>query len=241
MKTLQDAALSHGSFSSASSKQNRKRGIALACSLAIVVMEIVSACMSWSEHGVRMFTFYTEDSNLLALAACGVYSYFLIREIAKGREIPVWATMFKYIGTCCLMLTFLVVVCILAPMLGGARGYQAMLLENSMLYHHLICPLVALASCLFADADPLPVKRAALYAMVPTLVYAAVIIVLNICRALSGPYPFLMVYRQPWWASVLWCVGIIGFAYVIALALAALRGRTHSGKQAKKPASGTAY
>ena len=34
-----------------------------------------------------------------------------------------------------------------------------------------------------------------------------------------GPYPFLHVYEQPVWASVLWFIAIPGGAYLIALLL----------------------
>ena len=40
--------------------------------LAMVVLEIISAAMSWRQLGVWMFQFYTQGSNLLALAACAL-------------------------------------------------------------------------------------------------------------------------------------------------------------------------
>ena len=38
-------------------------------------------------------------------------------------------------------------------------------------------------------------------------------------NTMEGPYPFLMVYKQPVWASVLWLIAIPGGAYLIALLL----------------------
>ena len=106
---------------------------ALMLNLAVVVMEIVSAAMSWRQLNLGMFMFYTQDSNILACAACALLAAFQIRALRTGADIPVWAQRLKYAAVCCLSVTFLVVVLVLAPMSGGAYG--VMLLSGTMLYH----------------------------------------------------------------------------------------------------------
>ena len=64
--------------------------------------------------------------------------------------------------------------------------------------------------------------RTAAYAVIPTLIYGIVTLILNLARELDGPYPFLQVYRQPAIASVGWFVAIIGGNYLIALAVRAV-------------------
>ena len=118
------------------------------------------------------------------------------------------------------------------PCKGGAAGYVGMLFTGSMLYSHFLCPVLAVLSCLFFDPDQLPGRRAALYALIPTALYAAVTIVLNLCRLIEGPYPFLLVYQQSWWASVLWCIAIVGGAYLICLGLFSLMRRARAPQQA---------
>ena len=85
-----------------------------------------------------------------------------------------------------------------------------------MLYQHTLCPVLAAVS-LFAweSAERLP-RHEIRNALIPTLVYALVILLLNLCRVVEGPYPFLMVYAQPWYASVLWCAVILGIAALLA-------------------------
>lgn len=52
--------------------------------------------------------------------------------------------------------------------------------------------------------------------------YLAAAVILNILRVMEGPYPFLLVYAQPWYLSVLWCVVILGIAAILALGVRAL-------------------
>ncbi|HPF53799.1 MAG TPA: hypothetical protein PLM48_04040 [Clostridia bacterium] len=52
--------------------------------------------------------------------------------------------------------------------------------------------------------------------MTPTLLYAIVIIILNIAKLLVGPYPFLHIYEQPWYMSIVWIAVILGMATLLA-------------------------
>ena len=91
---------------------------------------------------------------------------------------------------------------------------------------HLLCPVLGLLAFLFAEDHSQLRLRHTLYAMIPTVLYAAVIVTLNLTRTVRGPYPFLLVYEQPVWASLLWAALILGTAWLIALALVlAKRGR----------------
>ena len=196
---------------------------ALMLNLAIVVMEIVSAAMSWRQLGVWMFQFYTQDSNLLALAACALLAAFQLRALRTGADIPVWAQRLKYAAVCCLSVTFLVVVLVLAPMSDGAYG--VMLLSGTMLYHHLLCPLAAFLGFMLFEKRPALRRIDALLPTLLTLVYAVVLTALNIARVLDGPYPFLRVYAQSVPMSVLWALVMLGGTETLSWGLYALHDR----------------
>ena len=198
---------------------------ALMLNLAVVVMEIVSAAMSWRQLSLGMFMFYTQDSNILACAACALLAAFQIRTLRTGADIPVWAQRFKYAAVCCLSVTFLVVVLVLAPMSGGAYG--VMLLSGTMLYHHLLCPLAAFLGFMLFEKRPALRRIDALLPALLTLVYAVVLTALNIARVLDGPYPFLRVYAQSVHASILWALAILGGAEMLAWGVFALHSRIH--------------
>ena len=198
---------------------------ALMLNLAVVVMEIVSAAMSWRQLSLGMFMFYTQDSNILACAACALLAAFQIRALRTGAEIPVWAQRLKYAAVCCLSVTFLVVVLVLAPMSGGAYG--VMLLSGTMLYHHLLCPLAAFLGFVLFEKRPALRRIDALLPTLLTLVYAVVLTALNIARVLDGPYPFLRVYVQSVHASIFWALAILGGAEMLAWGVFALHSRIH--------------
>ena len=198
---------------------------ALMLNLAVVVMEIVSAAMSWRQLNLGMFIFYTQDSNILACAACALLAAFQIRALRTGADIPVWAQRLKYAAVCCLSVTFLVVVLVLAPMSGGAYG--VMLLSGTMLYHHLLCPLAAFFGFMLFEKRPALRRIDALLPTLLTLVYAAVLTALNIARVLDGPYPFLRVYAQSVHTSILWALAILGGAEMLAWGVFALHSRIH--------------
>ena len=44
-------------------------------------------------------------------------------------------------------------------------------------------------------------------------------------RVVEGPYPFLRVYEQPVYMSIIWVIVILGSAYGIAFLLASLLNR----------------
>ena len=61
-----------------------------------------------------------------------------------------------------------------------------------------------------------------------TLLYGITLILLNVLKVVVGPYPFLMVYNQTVWMSILWCVIILGLSETIGLGIHTLnRKRIH--------------
>ena len=184
---------------------------------AIVVLGAVGAALSLRINGWGMFQFYTLDSNLFLLLACAVQAWYEAN-ILRGKRffVPSWVRVLKYFAVCTVMVTFFVVLFILVPLAGGLPMLIPYLTQGSMLYHHLLCPVLGALSFLLLDRVRLPDRRVTLWALAPTLLYALVTIVLNAARLLRGPYPFLHVYEQPVYMSVVWCVVICGLAWVLA-------------------------
>ena len=87
-----------------------------------------------------------------------------------------------------------------------------------MLYHHTICPLLAVASFLFIEKEEVT-REDVRWSLVPTLLYGTVMIILNIVGVVVGPYPFLMVRYQPWYMSVIWVIVIVGGAGLLSMGL----------------------
>lgn len=199
---------------------NNKRNlkISLTLNIIIVIMEIIGLIMSIVQMQWGMFQFYTQDSNLVAMAACAVLALYQIAILrGKKKKIPSWVTAFKYVAVCLVSVTFLVVIFVLAPLNGnGIESYKLMLLKGTMLYHHFLCPILAFVSFLFFENDNMIMRKYTKIAVLPTIIYAVTAVILNVMHVMQGPYPFLMVYNQPVYMSVVWFVVIVGGAYLIA-------------------------
>ena len=188
---------------------------AFCVNLAVAIMALRGVIMSYVNYKWGTFLYYTVLSNLFAAIAC-----LLVCAFQLSGNVPQWVYGVQYAAVCCLTVTFLVVIFVLAPA-AGEHGYRTMLLKGDMLYHHLLCPVLILVSFLLLERPTLPVHYA-LFAMLPTLLYGTITMLLNILRKLNGPYPFLHVYEQPVYMSIIWFIAIIGGSYLIALGIRAL-------------------
>ena len=205
--------------------REKKHDPALWAHILLFITECVAfyLCIGFGES--HILRFYTQDSNLFELLISAVW----IGERLFGRRTQKPSRVVRvlsYTAACMLTVTFLVVLFILAPQ-QGPGGYKDLLLNGPMLFMHFLCPVVALVSFLFFEKAPALTGRDVCLAMLPTLLYAAVTIVLNVLRGMEGPYPFLRVYEQSLGMSFFWAFVVIGGAFLIAWALKKLNGRLH--------------
>lgn len=186
-----------------------RRVLSIVLNLAVVYMEPIAARLSWEAVGVQMFSFYTENSNFFTAFVCLLMAVFQLRALLTGREVPRWVKRLKYIATCCLTMTFLTVVFILAPYYKDEGGVVFLLTASSMLYHHLLNPLCAFVSFVFLEREPRLSGKNVFCALIPTLLYGSIAVWANVQRLIVGPYPFLRIYEQTIQQSLEWLVAII--------------------------------
>ena len=203
---------------------------ALFIHIMLVVMELIGLNYTFSVHdGFKMFIYYTDNSNVLCLLVSALFVMFMLPALSKGRtsgfvstymmqhykgsrRMPGWITLLRYICTCCLMLTFLVVLFVLGP----KKGFADQLLKGVHPIDHVIAPVLSLMSFLFLEtAEPLP-KKAPVYAIIPTVIYAVILIGMNVAGLADGPYFFLRVHEQSLIMAVFWTVAILGGNYLIS-------------------------
>lgn len=183
--------------------------LSILLNLCIVRWEPVAIRMTWEAVGTQTFTFYTENSNVFAFFVCLVVVVCQLVCLFTGRQLPRWVKALKFIAACCLTMTFLTVVFVLAPYYPEQGGVVFLLTESSMLYHHLLNPLCAFVSFVFLEREPKLPAWCIPLALVPTVLYGSVALWANYNRLLVGPYPFLMVYEQTLPQTVLWCAAIL--------------------------------
>ena len=197
----------------------RSKNMSLILNFALVISEIIALIASIKVMGRICFEYYTIDSNILALISSSIFLYYLINK----KKIPGWLKIFKYTSTICLSITFFVVLFVLVPM--SNFDFYGMLLKDSLLFHHVLCPLFAIISFIFFDKLGKITKKDSINGLYFTFIYAATLIVLNILSVLEGPYPFLRVRNQSTLISIIWLISLLSFAYLVSYGLKSLKNK----------------
>ena len=183
--------------------------------IALIAGELAGLVLASFENGWGQFAYYTQNSNYFLLAATLAHLYFLL----KKQPVPKAVNRLKYIATCTTTVTFAVALTVLLPMY--KRPYITFL-NGANLFQHTLCPLLGFVTLLFMD----PVeKRDSILALIPTGIYALVMIPLNFFRVYDGPYPFLKVHNQPWYMSIVWLLAISLVAFGAAVLLRKVCGK----------------
>ena len=174
-----------------------KKKISIGLNVLIIIVEIIGLILCYKELGINSFIYYTLLSNLFLLISCILY---LFKNKIKSRVVDIM----KFGSTLSVTVTFLVVLFILGP--NKDLTYHFLLLEGANFFYHLVCPVLGIITFLFFDDVKISGFKDVLGAFVFTVLYSIVILTLNIFKVIVGPYPFLRVYENPLFVSLLWIV-----------------------------------
>ena len=185
------------------------RNVNITINLLIIILEIIGFILVFNELGIASLEYYTEDSNLLLLISSSIFLIFLL----KNKELPSWFKSLRFTAIVSTTLTLIIVLTVLSWTTD--LGLYHLLFGGSMLYHHTLCPILAIFSFSIEKYDELNV----IHGLYFTIIYAIIMISLNILKIVEGPYPFLLIYNQPVIHSVIWTIVILAITYAIALIL----------------------
>ena len=191
--------------------KNSKLYCAFIINILIIIMELFAFLVCYKESGFACFKYYTQDSKLFLMFTSLLY---VISLLICDKKIPHFVSLLKYAATTSVVITFLTVVTILAPVMGG---YKAMLLDGTMLIHHLICPIFGFVTFVFFERHNLNGLKDALISMIFTCLYGIIAVTLNVLKIMDGPYPFLKVYDQTILISIFWLILMMGSSYLITV------------------------
>ncbi len=211
------------------SKNLKKRKLLiLAVNILLIIMEFIGLVLmvelykSYNLHPFGWLKYYTQLSNIFSMLVASAVAVFTARDLIRNTDkTPNWVRILKFSSACCLTETFLVTMFILAPM-GMMGGFLPLMVQGPNLYHHTLCPIVSVLSfCILEKGEKITLKHS-VYAMIPTLIYGVVAVALNLLKIWHGPYPFLYVYEQPIFMSLIWAVVVLGGAFGITIIVKAL-------------------
>ena len=191
----------------------RKRKISLYLNIILIILEMIGFWFTIKKNGRLGIEYYTEDSNILAT----ITSILFVGYLLFKKKIPYFLKLLKYFSVIGLTITFIVVLFILAPMYNFNYGF--MLFHDELLFHHLLCPLLAIILFLFIDDLEVYSLKDNLLSLSITILYGTILVILNIVKVVDGPYPFLQINNQSIILSILWGLIIITLAYIIAFLL----------------------
>ena len=189
-----------------------KKRLLYIVSFLLIIFEIIGIVLNYRDVGTFGIDYYTEDSNILALFTALVYVGYLYQG-----KVPKWVNNLKFISTVALTVTFIVVLIVLGP--ATNYDYKTLLFSDAMLYHHTLCPLLAMFSTIFLEEHKINDFKGYFMGACTTLIYGIIMLILNLLRLYEGPYFFLMVYDQGVLTSVIWFVIIIGGSILISYVL----------------------
>ena len=164
--------------------------------LIILALEARGLYISISERHWKIFAFYTQLSNIITAVSA-------ILVIILG-QTP-FTTLLRYLSSCMLLMTFIVTTCVLVPMGGDAKQ---LLFSGNGIYHHLLIPIISIASYLLIEQHVKSASAILLPTMV-TFLYGVAMLWLNYKGLFDGPYPFFRVKKQSVKATVLWMTILI--------------------------------
>jgi len=175
--------------------------MATIANLLVIILEAVGLSISIPKRRWQLPAFYTQLSNLTALASSLVF-------LLPGID----ATQLRYLSSCMLTMTFLITLFVLVPM-GG--GFKELMISGNGLYHHTLCPILSVASYILWE----PHGGSWIVPVIVTTVYGLVMLYLNAKGRFDGPYPFFKVHEQSVAASVIWTLGLICFIAALSLVM----------------------
>ena len=202
-------------------------------SIAIAIQfKTTSTNNSVSMGGWHVFRFFTNDGNIFCMVVSLITMCHIIYSLVKGDDVlPKWIYILNLMSAVSGLLIFFTVLFVLWPTLGPRLfvGYLMVVL-------HVVNPILVSTSFLFTMHKDTRIKEG-LYGMVPMLVYGVPVITLIITKVWTGnliPYPFLKVYDNPWWGTMLMIIGMLSFCSILGIILTRLTKRTHLLEASKK-------
>ena len=210
--------------------EKSKLKIAVVFNLAIVVFEIVALVLSLKRRGWQVLLFFTQISNYFSLVSSIIFVTKAAASLKTNNSKPkTWVHVLRFVSTCLLMVTFLMVIFVLIPFMPQNAIFW--LFGNSNLFQHTICPILSVVSFLtFENTESLS-KKSLFFAILPTVLYGAVMLTLNLLKLVTGPYPFFYVYEFAWFVSVPWLGGILLFVLAINVFVYLMHKKLGKNKQ----------
>ena len=158
------------------------------CLFALISASVVAVCVcvgvvmnlttiydeNFDHMGIRTFCMFTVNSNILAGLAMLLCIPYTVDGLRTGYyHLPDWVVVLMHVAVTAVSLTFLVSLCILAPV----KGF-GLIFTGSRFFLHGVCPLLSIVTfCCFICSHLVRLGESPL-ALIPVFLYAAIYLVM---------------------------------------------------------------
>ena len=184
-------------------------------SVLFILLEVAAIITTIISVGKIQIEFYTEDSNIFALIVTIIYSYYLF----SNKKVPKLVNILRLSSSAMLMITFLTVSLVLVPIY---RMDLSFAYWGPNFFYHLVCPILFFINYTFVSKKEEFSTKDLFISTTPTIIYGIILMTVNVIVKGYGPYPFLYVYEQPVYLSVLWILIFFMTNLVITICLSKL-------------------
>lgn len=205
--------------------------LAILCNSVMIIFTCVGLYMSIQESDI--FLHFTNDINILLLVSNIVYILTLLIK----KDVAFIGLLLRYMATACLALIFIATFYLASTIeTTYVEGLKFYLTDKSFLFFNLLNPIISVVSFTRFEGDRRLNKKKTIYlAMLPTLLYGIVLVILNLTNTVVGPYPFLMVNANTPLVSIICMTVILVLNYLIARFIL-LFNQKHSPRRKRKEA-----
>ena len=180
-----------------------------------ILLEVAAIITTIISVGKIQIEYYTEDSNIFALIVTIIYSYYLF----SNKKVPKLVNILRLSSLAMLMITFLTVSLVLVPIY---RMDLSFAYWGPNFFYHLVCPILFFINYTFFSKKEELSTKDLFISTTPTIIYGIILMTINVIVKGYGPYPFLYVYEQPVYLSVLWILIFFMTNLVITICLSKL-------------------
>ena len=154
--------------------------VSVCCMYAIVIGLGVRPNATQEGYGLKIFRFFTVNSNVFAALGAVLMMPYAVEGIRKKYfTCPEWVRLLQYAGAVSTTITMVFAVCVMFPVGGAYAAFGGI-----YIWLHVVCPVMALVLLFCVDSNVRLSRKEALIALCPFLVYA---VVYYVCVVVLGP------------------------------------------------------
>ena len=165
------------------------------------------------------FRFFTNDGNLYSTLVTCVLISFQISILLFKKNPNIIRNNILYLLSLGSAVSELIILFVVVYLLMPFFGSKILIGNYTMFNLHFLMPVIVTIRFIFFEYKRIKINYTnSLYGSIPVLFYGVIILFLIIIKVFNEenkkiPYPFLNIYGNPWWATLLYFLVLFGFTF----------------------------